>query len=386
MRRPPNFLLAAASLALLLTGTEVTLARFLPFDDPFARFKSEDGGGSYIPSAHRPHYALTVALEKGLPGMQGTVVFATNNRGFRGDTLAELKPPGEFRIFLMGGSAAECMLLSDAQAIHGVLQDRLNQRWPRSRFRVYNAAKSGDKSYDHVALLTHRIIHLRPDLVVVLAGLNDLRAAVYGADYLHFSDSRATKYSLSTLLKFTATEFQTPRRLYALLHHQTEHERLEELRMVTDYRAKVALGAGVPVSDLAPRIDVAPYEANLRTIAGTARANGFKVVFMTQATTWNSREPEAAQWHWLTYLDGVRYREDLLDQALESYNDVVRRLGSERLAPVFDLARLLPKSLEFFYDDAHFNPRGAQTTGNLLADFLIENGLVPEAGKVPTSP
>jgi hypothetical protein len=376
MRRAVQPLLALLSLFVSLAAAELFLARYRPFPDPFARFKTDDRGSSYVPSAHPPGYALTITPEEGLPGVSGAVLFTTNSLGFRGGELLRPKPRDEFRVFLVGGSTAECMVLGDAEALHGALERRLRERAPGRLFRVYNAGKSGDKSYDHVALVTQRLVHLQPDLVLVLAGVNDLRAAVYGADYLHLAGSRAVAYSLGTLTKFAATEFQLPRGLYALLHRRTERERLEELNMVTDYRAKVALGTGQPSTDQPPRTDLPPYEAHLRTLAGTGQAHGFGVVFMTQATTWNSPEPDAARWHWLTYLNGLRYREDLLDAALEDYNGVMRRLGAEGQGAVFDLVKALPKSRDVFYDDAHFTGAGARKAGTLAADFLIERGLV----------
>lgn len=385
MSRYARPLSALLSLTVSLALAELFLARFHPMPDPFARFKTEDRASSYVPSAHPPQDRLTVTAEEGLPGIQGTVVFATNDVGFRGGDLARPKPKDELRVIVVGGSTAECMLLGDTDALHGALQRELAARAAGRRVRVYNAAKSGDKSYDHVALLSQRLVHLEPDLLVVLAGVNDLRAAVYGADYLHLGSSRAAPYSLSLLAKFAATEFQIPRGLYALLHRESERDRLERMSMVTDYRAKVALGAGRKVSDREPRTDLAPWERNLRTIAGTAAAHGTGLLLATQGTTWNSPDPDAPRWHWLTYLDGVRYREDRLDRALDLYNDVMRRLGGERAAGVCDLARTLPKSRDVYYDDAHFTAAGAAKAGALLAGCIAESGLLARSAAAPAA-
>jgi hypothetical protein len=99
---------------------------------------------------------------------------------------------------------------------------------------------------------------------------------------------------------------------------------------------------------------------------------------MTQATTWNSKvDPEAEKWHWMGLaFDEQTYREDLLDDALESYNDVVRQVGAQDQVPVLDLARSIPKSLEFFYDDCHFNLKGAQQVASLLSDLIVQRELI----------
>jgi hypothetical protein len=77
----------------------------------------------------------------------------------------------------------------------------------------------------------------------------------------------------------------------------------------------------------------------------------------------------------MTLVGGEAYREDLLDAAMERYNEALRTVARVNEVPMLDLARALPKSLDFFYDDVHFNVRGADTTAALLADFLIERGL-----------
>jgi hypothetical protein len=73
---------------------------------------------------------------------------------------------------------------------------------------------------------------------------------------------------------------------------------------------------------------------------------------------------------------GVTLREDLMDAALERLNDRMRDVAAAESIPLYDLARLLPKSLQYFYDDCHFNTNGAATTGEGLSTFLAERGLV----------
>ena len=60
-----------------------------------------------------------------------------------------------------------------------------------------------------------------------------------------------------------------------------------------------------------------------------------------------------------------------MDKALESLNEVMRNTAAVHQVPVYDLAILLPKSLDIFYDDVHFNVRGAAVVGSSLAKFLL---------------
>ncbi len=76
--------------------------------------------------------------------------------------------------------------------------------------------------------------------------------------------------------------------------------------------------------------------------------------------------------HVLACVGGVLYREDLLDRALEAYNDTMRSVAAEHGVPVFDLSRVIPKSLTYFYDDAHFNVEGARFFGDHLGGFIAQ--------------
>ena len=55
---------------------------------------------------------------------------------------------------------------------------------------------------------------------------------------------------------------------------------------------------------------------------------------------------------------------------MERFNDVVRRVGAEQDALVVDLARLLPKSTEIFYDDDHYTVVGSRRVAEIVGGEL----------------
>jgi hypothetical protein len=55
---------------------------------------------------------------------------------------------------------------------------------------------------------------------------------------------------------------------------------------------------------------------------------------------------------------------------LEKYNDGTRRKAIEKNIPLIDLALLLPKSSEYFYDVVHLTNKGAEKTGEILYDSV----------------
>jgi lysophospholipase L1-like esterase len=313
-------------------------------------------------------------------------VLSTNNRGFRGDRLVEPKPGNEYRIFVVGGSTVETFALDDADALNAVLQRSLQEQAPGpSVVKVFNAGVSGQWSAGHVSVVVHRLVHLEPDMIIVLAGINDLRAAINELDYLHYEPER--HYGPFALLKMLATELQLFRRLYYLVANtRARQARVDGLAKI-DYRAAVAERLATPVSDRPPRTDLGPYVRNLETIAGVAKVHGIQLVFVTQQTTWNSDvDSSAGKRQWMLYTKDVHYRADRMDAALREYNDAMKAVGARLSVPVYDLARLLPKSGEYIYDDVHLGVQGALTTGRGLAAFIHSLGLMDRSVSPTTRP
>jgi len=373
-RGPSGPVLALLSLLGSLLAAELFLQLFAPIPDPLLPMKQVARvpwhGSPYVPSAYPPHYLKHVHSEPGLPGIDTLPrTFSTNNLGFRGDSLATPKPAGEVRVFMVGGSTTECVFLDDREAVTRRLQDRLRAAYPGLDVRVYGAGKSGDRSWDHVAMVSQRIAHLQPDVIVVFAGVNDLFAGANGRDYL--MRDTAQPPSLKALVAEAATEFQLPR----LVFRATQRYDPNQVDIRSEYRRLSARARALPLADRLPRENVRPYEENLGTLAGIARAQGARMVFMTQATTWNARDHRPSEWHWMVGTR-VRYREADLDAAMERYNDAMRRAAAASGTPIFDLARSIPKSADFFYDDVHFNVAGADRTAALLARFIVDHGVV----------
>jgi lysophospholipase L1-like esterase len=379
MKRFSGVLIATIALALSFTVAELSLRALAPVPDPYDKYKHSSQLNPYIRFEFPANYRLETQAEEGLPGVQGHNLFTTNNMGFRGDFITRPKPPREFRIFMVGGSTTECLYLDDSNALNSILQKALREHTSADiDVKVYGTGQSGQCIDDHISMIVHRLVHLEPDMLVVFCGINDLTKSIFHYDYAHYE--KATARKKYPLLMFVSTEFQIPRRLYYLAKQlfSTDRQTLEEITGKSAYRKKIELRKSVPESNERPRTDVDSYGKNLKTIIGVARAHSIRLVFITQQTTWNSSvDPEAKKWHWMRYRDGKTYREDLMDEALESFNNAMRQLGLEHSVPVYDLARQMPKSLEFFYDDVHFNVKGAQTAGKGLASFILEKNVIP---------
>jgi len=373
IRRFARPALALCTSLVCLAVLEFALRRISPVPDPYAEAKlPRQEINQYIKSEFPRNLRLTTRIEDGLPGMKGPNVFTTNNLGFRGDNLIMPKPPDEFRIFMVGGSSTECLYLDDTHAITRVLQDELNRQPPNNlTIKVYNAGKSGDAIDDHCSMIAHRLVQLQPDLIIVFAGINDLVRSSLNYDYLHYVQPAPPDRFRH--LKFLLTESQIGRRLYYLFQRPATEvsQGFQEITLTSNVKQRVNMCRALPLSNEGPRTDLGAYRNYLKTVAGVAQAHGFKLLLMTQQTTWNGPEDSKLQeWQWIICRNGTRYREQAMDEALTALNDQMRQVAHDYSLPIYDLARTMPKSSEFFYDDVHFNDRGAAEAARELAALI----------------
>jgi lysophospholipase L1-like esterase len=320
--------------------------------------------GHYIRREHKPNMHMVFTPEHGLPGMRGINHWTTNNLGFRGVDIDLKKPENEYRIFLIGGSTTECLILDDKDSLDAVLQSELQQMvGDNLTIRVYNAGISGDRSDDHIAILSQRIVHLEPDFIVVFSGINDLHAAIEGHDYLHLPTPGIAPW------KLLAAQSQLGRLAYwVLAGHKPPINANDQEPIETGYRVGVEAQRLAPEATSPPRTDIGAYRKNLNTLAGIAHGQAIPMILMTQQTTWDSTvDPSAKDWHWMLRVADLRYSEESMNDALMLLNDVMRQVGGKKKIDVYDLAEDIPKSSEYFYDDVHFNTKGAAFAGKQLA-------------------
>ncbi|HWP02579.1 MAG TPA: hypothetical protein VNL96_03920 [Gemmatimonadaceae bacterium] len=109
-----------------------------------------------------------------------------NSAGFRRSTeVAVEKPPGTYRIFLMGASTAyglgglwphiqrEYAVLKNSETIDAYLERMLEDSLFGTRVEVINAAITSTWTHHHLIYLNQRILSYDPDMVLFLDGFND---------------------------------------------------------------------------------------------------------------------------------------------------------------------------------------------------------------------
>ncbi len=109
-----------------------------------------------------------------------------NSMGFRRSGEVSLtKPPGTYRIFLMGASTAYGLgglwphiddrfpVLKNSETIDAYLEQELSARLPGRRIEVINAAITSTWTHHNLIYLNQTILKYKPDMILFLDGFND---------------------------------------------------------------------------------------------------------------------------------------------------------------------------------------------------------------------
>ncbi|MHA7129407.1 SGNH/GDSL hydrolase family protein [Algoriphagus namhaensis] len=371
------FTITLPTLLVMLIVVELILRWFMPVPDPFERFKTPADKNSYILSQFKPHSYYNFEVESRLPLMDSSVVYSTNNLGYRGDSLILDKPADEFRIFLVGGSTTENLFIDDRFGLERSLQEKLQDSLPQKTIKVYNAGKSGDATPDHLAMLVHRIQHLNPDLVVLFPGINDLNRLVAGYDYLHFPiPAERVESPLAQSIKFFLSNFQIVRRIINLKPSEETNARTT-IALKTNYLDKVREVQELPLASEVPSYDASIYERNVLSFLGALQANGVQSMLMTQTHTWDTQDEFLVTNHWMTGIGEQRFEPNQLASKLNELNDILERIANETGTPILDLEARIPKTKDYFYDDCHFNKGGINFASELMREFILNNNYLP---------
>src|SRR5436190_20024648 len=163
---------APVKLALLCLGigigllmAEITLRYYNPFG-----FRMR-GNTIVLPVSQT--YVIQDPNWQALDKLDKRVVHTKNSLGFRGP-----EPPRDFvqhlTILTVGGSTTECFYLADDQAWPAQLQARLQPDFPK--LWLNNAGLDGHSSFGHIVLVRDYVSKLKPNVMLVMVGVNDLFA------------------------------------------------------------------------------------------------------------------------------------------------------------------------------------------------------------------
>jgi lysophospholipase L1-like esterase len=357
---------------------------------------------------------------------QGTgeynVFVQINSLGLRDREHTYEKPPGTFRILVLGDSFTEGIEVPLEQVFPVRLEECLDERVSRE-IEVINAGTSGYGLGDELLFFVHEGVKYRPDLVLVAVyAHNDVKDMVrdvddnmiqsFGGYVFYLQDGHLNK----RWLQWTDPDSKVPplerflRRhsaIYYIFEAPDSRVRREVDEFIDDWWPWSSSPPPAPiVSDLPPYA----YEENLIIFASGFPDN--PVVPQSMKELWELFKaailemqaraeadgaglavviiPKDVQVHSARYDKWVsRYQKkfDSLDDIswdMGAPNKAIQGFLLEHNIPTLDLMPDFQSYHEthdalYFSEDIHFNEKGHQLASDLMCDWLIENELVPLA-------
>ena len=305
-----------------------------------------------------------------VPGIEGPQRVTTDARGFRtGNRAVRYEDASPYRVFAIGASTTEQGFLDDSRTWTRLLEKQLSAANSRP-VEVINTGVSGLRLVHHLATLD-RVEDLNPDLVLFLIGVNDWNRQVTA----HFDPQDRFRKSLLSRLRhrFQQSVLYTFYRVYIVLPQRNGLVvRNHRFSSMTDRsrRSQVVRYLPEKVSD--------DYARDLAQLAIRCRKGAYRCALLTQPTSYYPGAPREVTKYFRLTPPGRSYTLDLdsLIHMADLYNDFSRDMAAKEGLLLCDLAAVMPKGTEAFYDDVHFNTDGARIVAQTLSGCLI--GQIPD--------
>jgi lysophospholipase L1-like esterase len=300
------------------------------------------------------------------PKLDPVIVNTRNSLGFRGPEMPK-DTAGRLTVITIGGSTTECHFLSDSMTWPFLLGRELADSVPGCWLN--NAGLDGQSTFGHLVLLNDYVKKLRPNVVVFLAGINDVEnSGPSFHDKLYergaFPDLPHWLFNNSELVNVGVNLWRAAR---ARRFNNTTNT-----MMVLDSTRRLVLPDSVWMRRIFAQTPyVMGYGRRLNELADSCLHWNIVPVFVTQPDLFGFGRDS------MTGVDLGMYPVDsgvngrLLWSMLQKYNEVVRSMCRERGLPIVDLARTMPKNSLYFYDMSHFTNAGAAEVAGLMAPTLI---------------
>lgn len=268
-----------------------------------------------------------------------------NALGARGDEVATLKPANVVRIAALGGSTTFSVTNREEDSWPRLLAKRLAAtQTGATRYEVLNFGTPKAASPYTLVLLATRVIALKPDVVIVYDGINDVsnwRFSGLGPDHSHvYADMREIP---SWVESVPAWAFRSALVTFAVYR--------SALRSEETFGERADLRPGE--MDVARGVQI--LLDNYRSMRGICRAHGARFV--------------SATFH-------VLDESDEFGRAIVAWNDALRRWAKEEEVTIADLAGRIPHGDGSLHvDQAHFTAAGDALVAEIFEETLRERVL-----------
>lgn len=271
-----------------------------------------------------------------------------NEGGYRSPARPRERPPGIERVVVAGGSTTFDVLAEDDAATWPQRLEAALREAGRPA-EVWNAGFPGWTSQENVIALAIRDLDLRPDLVVLYQGLNDLQPGSHVPLDPQYETGHAEVTRRALGLELAPLPWT---------HRLLLRERLlGVLRGPQDPWSMLASPGGA--ATVHPRLAGAASEVfarNLRSFAALARSGGASAMFVTQPVRVRAATRAADEAYLASWLPELE--PGAVPAALASLNETTRRVARETGVALADAAAEISWTDDDFGDPMHYTASG----------------------------
>lgn len=276
------------------------------------------------------------------PGYENRAMgLRVNALGFRGEAFDRQRrsedPP---RIICLGDSCTFGWFVDDAHTYPVLLQKRLAEGGFKAQ--VINAGVPGYSSWQARVWCEEELFSLRPDVLVLYVGWNDL----FEADPV--ADSQKSPRAKKWAFLMRKSQFLT------LLRHS--------LTRLKDMRA----GPSAPGDRRYTNFDPRFYRYQMEWILQASETRGIRVMLLTLPTSHPPSSDVIAS-------GGAEAKRHML---YRTYNQSIHRLGERRGTVLVDLAKRMNGRLDLFSDFCHPSPAGNEVIAGAIADAMTRDSAI----------
>lgn len=278
-----------------------------------------------------------------------------NAQGYRAEKNKLYKSdPGSINIVSLGGSSTYGTRVYYKDSYPYLLEEILRRSTHTDKtINVINGGLGGYSAPNIIALLSGKIIHLDPALIIFYVGFNDawtrLMFSDFKMDYSHAQKSWVDLdfpfWRYSRALDMLASKLGYPSAKPNI--HSVAWRRM----------------SGDPESNLR-NSSADAFRANLMTLIGISRTHGSVPILVTQATDFKNHPLPENNKAWI--------------QAMEEHTNIIMQVAGNMSVDLIDVRSLMIDKKEYFLDVLHMNGKGNRRRAEIISGYLMRNKLIGE--------
>ncbi len=314
-----------------------------------------------------------------LPGVKQKFTYSVNGLGLRSLSMrGGGKGKKTIRILCLGGSNTQAPAQATEDTWHGLLEKRLQREFAGRGITIEVAAygMGGTGILDRLKWARLNLSELSPDVVITMEGINDVtwqrRYSTPDKNAERLARLEAELASQRSLAGQLKKKLKAYSQIYRRFIKYTNDVHLKEVLAAgkgfvwqsDDLPALNAAYLRLPVTALPSEQEdpLDTFSENSKLLLGEIRSQGAEAVVLGQPVLWradlNERECSRLWFPLETSHGRVRAPLSWLAGEMERYNEAQGGLAVEFGALYVPLGRLIPKTLDNFYDDCHYTDRG----------------------------